>query len=104
MRNSHDLSQRTLDLCIAAFYLGRGLGEGTPRNIKAAARRIASREAENSEKGLDMKLSFITRFLEERRRYWNVLHELSTYTDRELQDIGIDRADIHHIARQAARG
>jgi uncharacterized protein YjiS (DUF1127 family) len=51
-----------------------------------------------------MKLSFITRFLEERRRYWNVLHELSTYTDRELHDIGIDRADIHHIARQAARG
>ena len=51
-----------------------------------------------------MKLSFITRFLEERRRYWNVLHELSTYTDRELQDIGIDRADIGHIARQAARG
>ncbi len=51
-----------------------------------------------------MKLSSITRFLEERRRYWNVLHELSTYTDRELQDIGIDRADIPHIARQAARG
>ena len=51
-----------------------------------------------------MKLSFITRFLEERRRYWSVLHELSNYTDRELQDIGIDRADIHHIARQAARG
>jgi uncharacterized protein YjiS (DUF1127 family) len=51
-----------------------------------------------------MKLAFITNFLEERRRYWKVLHELSSYTDRELQDIGIDRADIVHIARQAARG
>ncbi len=50
-----------------------------------------------------MKLAFITRYLEERRRYWKVLHELSAYTDRELQDIGIDRADIVHIARQAAR-
>jgi uncharacterized protein YjiS (DUF1127 family) len=51
-----------------------------------------------------MTFSFLTRFLEERRRYWNVMHELSHYTDRELQDIGIDRADIPHIARQAARG
>ena len=66
-----------------------------PRNTRNG-RRTARR-------GPNMKLSFITRFLEERRRYWNVLHELSTYTDRELQDIGIDRADIHHIARQAAR-
>jgi uncharacterized protein YjiS (DUF1127 family) len=53
---------------------------------------------------LKMKLAFITRYLEERRRYWKVLHELAAYTDRELQDIGIDRADIVHIARQAARG
>jgi uncharacterized protein YjiS (DUF1127 family) len=51
-----------------------------------------------------MKLAFITRYLEERRRYWKVLHELSSYTDRELQDIGIDRADVAQIARLAARG
>ncbi|HLH48815.1 MAG TPA: DUF1127 domain-containing protein [Roseiarcus sp.] len=51
-----------------------------------------------------MKLAFIARYLEERRRYRKVLHELSAYTDRELQDIGIDRTDIADIARQAARG
>jgi uncharacterized protein YjiS (DUF1127 family) len=51
-----------------------------------------------------MTLSFIGRYLEERKRYWNVLRELSNYSDRELHDIGIDRADIHNIARLAARG
>jgi uncharacterized protein YjiS (DUF1127 family) len=67
--------------------------------------RAETREAGGQERGeITMKLTFITRFLQERRRYWHVLHELSTYTDRELQDIGIDRADIPHIARQAARG
>ncbi len=50
-----------------------------------------------------MKISFITRFLEKRRLYWNVINELSTYSDRELHDIGIDRADIAAIARQASR-
>jgi uncharacterized protein YjiS (DUF1127 family) len=51
-----------------------------------------------------MKLSFIKRFLEQRRVYWNVINELSTYSYRELQDIGIDRADVVAIAEQAARG
>ena len=50
-----------------------------------------------------MKLSFIKRFLEQRRVYWNVINELSTYSDSELQDIGIDRADVVAIAEQAAR-
>lgn len=34
------------------------------------------------------------------RRTFNELHELN---DRELADLGISRADIPHIARQAAR-
>ena len=51
-----------------------------------------------------MTLSFIGRYLEERKRYWNVIRELSGYTDRELRDIGIDRADIHNIARMSVRG
>jgi len=51
-----------------------------------------------------MKLSFITRLLTQRRLYWNVINELSAYSDRELRDIGIDRADIAAIAEQAARG
>ncbi|MGO9420263.1 DUF1127 domain-containing protein [Roseiarcus sp.] len=45
----------------------------------------------------------LLRLLRERRTYWNVVHELSTYSDRELHDIGIDRADIHAIARLAAK-
>ncbi len=50
-----------------------------------------------------MVLFNLVRFLRERRTYWNVVQELSAYTDRELRDIGIDRADIHDIARLAAK-
>ena len=50
-----------------------------------------------------MKLSFIARFLEQRRLYWNVINELSSYSDRDLLDIGIARADIAAIAREASQ-
>jgi uncharacterized protein YjiS (DUF1127 family) len=50
-----------------------------------------------------MKLFSLMRFLRARRTYWSVVQELSTYSDRELHDIGIDRADIHEIARLASR-
>jgi len=45
----------------------------------------------------------LVRFLRQRRAYWNVIHELSNYTDRELNDLGIARADIREIALLAAR-
>jgi uncharacterized protein YjiS (DUF1127 family) len=45
----------------------------------------------------------LVRFLRQRRAYWNVVHELSSYTDRELIDLGIARVDIHAIARVAAK-
>lgn len=48
-------------------------------------------------------LSTLTRFFRARRTYSNLVRELSNYTDRELHDIGIDRADIHSIARLAAQ-
>ena len=48
-------------------------------------------------------LPSLTRFFRARRAYWSVVRELSEYTDRELRDIGIDRADIHAIARLAAQ-
>jgi uncharacterized protein YjiS (DUF1127 family) len=51
-----------------------------------------------------MNFSFIRQFFRDRRVYLSVIRELSTYTDRELQDLGIDRADIPHIARSAVRG
>ncbi len=50
-----------------------------------------------------MKTFSFTRFLRARRVYWSVVQELSGYTDRELHDIGIDRADIYEIARLASR-
>ena len=50
-----------------------------------------------------MKKFSLMRFLRARRVYWNVLQELANYSDRELHDIGIDRADIEHIAYQASR-
>ena len=46
-------------------------------------------------------LSSLKRFLREQRTYRKVVRELSTYTDRELQDLGI--SDIHEIARLAAK-
>lgn len=36
------------------------------------------------------------------RHIWNVVRELSNMTDRDLRDLGIDRADIETIARQTA--
>jgi uncharacterized protein YjiS (DUF1127 family) len=50
-----------------------------------------------------MKFLSFARFLRARRTYWSVVQELSNYSDRELHDIGIDRADIHEIARLAVR-
>jgi uncharacterized protein YjiS (DUF1127 family) len=50
-----------------------------------------------------MKTFSLTRFLRARRVYWSVLQELSAHTDRELHDLGVDRADIHEIPRLASR-
>jgi uncharacterized protein YjiS (DUF1127 family) len=47
-----------------------------------------------------MKMLSLTRFFRRRSTYRTVLQELSRYSDHELHDIGIDRADIYAIARQ----
>ena len=47
-----------------------------------------------------MKMHSLARFFRRRRTYRIVLQELSRYSNHELQDIGIDRVDIHAIARQ----
>jgi uncharacterized protein YjiS (DUF1127 family) len=60
-------------------------------------------EESGQDKETTMKMFSLARFLRARRVYWSVLQELSAYTDRELHDIGIDRADIHEIARLASR-
>jgi uncharacterized protein YjiS (DUF1127 family) len=51
-----------------------------------------------------MAFEFVRQYLETRRVYLRTLRELSSCTDRELQDLGIGRGDIEHIARQSARG
>ena len=50
-----------------------------------------------------MKMLSLARFLRRRRAYRTVLQELSRYSDNELHDIGIDRADIREIARQTSQ-
>ena len=51
-----------------------------------------------------MNLSFITKYFRARNLYWKTVRELSEYSDRELHDIGIDRAEISRIALEASRG
>jgi uncharacterized protein YjiS (DUF1127 family) len=76
------------------MHLSRGRS-GRPRSDEAEVWRAVKQK--------DTAMKMFTRFLRTRRVYWNVLQELSAYTDRELHDIGIDRADIHEIARLASR-
>ena len=47
-----------------------------------------------------MKILLLARFFRRRCTYRTMLQELSGYSDHELHDIGIDRADIHEIARR----
>ena len=49
-----------------------------------------------------MTFSFLRRYFRSRNVYWNVVRELSCYSDRELHDLGIDRGDIPGIADAAA--
>ena len=53
-----------------------------------------------------MTILSLVGFFRRRRTYRTVLQELSGYSDHELHDIGIDRVDIHEIARriQKTRG
>jgi uncharacterized protein YjiS (DUF1127 family) len=50
-----------------------------------------------------MAFDFVRRYLENRRVYLQTRRELSTFTDRELDDLGIARSDIDRIAREAAQ-
>ena len=50
-----------------------------------------------------MQILSLGRFFRRRRTYRTVLKELSSYSNHELHDIGIDRADIHTIARQMSQ-
>nr|WP_298688119.1 DUF1127 domain-containing protein [uncultured Dongia sp.] len=47
-------------------------------------------------------LSYVDLYLRRWQRYGEVRRELATYTDRELDDMGVRRSDIPAIARDAA--
>jgi uncharacterized protein YjiS (DUF1127 family) len=50
-------------------------------------------------KGLNMN---ITRSFNNWRKYRQTVTELGRMTNRELHDLGIDRSDIHRVAREAS--
>ena len=76
----------------------RQTGETLEHSDVAAIGGLAARDGESQ-----MGLTFFRRYFRARNVYWNVMRELSCYTDRELHDLGIDRADIPGIARTAAQ-
>jgi uncharacterized protein YjiS (DUF1127 family) len=50
-------------------------------------------------KGLNMNFS---RSFNNWRKYRQTVTELGRMTNRELHDLGIDRSDIHRVAREAS--
>jgi len=48
-----------------------------------------------------MKYNLVNRY-QRWRRYRTTVRELENLTTRELEDLGISRADIHRVARQAS--
>jgi len=45
----------------------------------------------------------VARTLNNWRKYRQTVSELGRMSNRELNDLGIDRSDIHSVARAAAR-
>jgi uncharacterized protein YjiS (DUF1127 family) len=97
MQISHRISRRTIDFCSATNHKG-SLGEEAATAPKGAIKGRAVKQQETA----TMMFSLM-RFWRARQTYWSVVQELSDYSDRELHDIGIDRADIYEIARLASR-
>ncbi len=50
-----------------------------------------------------MLLSLLAARISAWRRYRSSVRELSCLSDRDLNDLGISRADIETVARQSAR-
>jgi uncharacterized protein YjiS (DUF1127 family) len=51
----------------------------------------------------DGLLGRLTTWFSEQRRYRQTMNELSTLSERELDDIGLTRGDIESVARRCAR-
>jgi uncharacterized protein YjiS (DUF1127 family) len=67
------------------------------RPLGAAASRTAGASTGNS------LLGRLTTWFSEQRRYRQTMNELSTLSERELDDIGLTRGDIESVARRCAR-
>ena len=101
MQSSHIFSRCSIDLCAAPYYLNIRQDRETLAHLCVAIPlRGAAGWADQMER--HMGFTFFRRYFHARNVYRNVMRELSYYTDRELHDIGIDRADIPGIARTAA--
>jgi uncharacterized protein YjiS (DUF1127 family) len=69
---------------------------------RAHGARAAGGRARGIERWLGRAVGGIGRRLVEWRRYRRTVNELATLTDRELEDIGLTRADIEPAARRCA--
>jgi uncharacterized protein YjiS (DUF1127 family) len=67
------------------------------RSLGAAASRATGA---STGEGL---LGRLTTWFSEQRRYRQTINELSTLSERELDDIGLTRGDIESVARRCAR-
>ncbi len=64
----------------------------------------AQRGAARSRRGsAGLFLGRLSGWIAEQRRYRRTLAELSTLTDRELDDIGLNRGDLESVARRSSR-
>jgi uncharacterized protein YjiS (DUF1127 family) len=69
-------------------------------SLPAGGAGLAARRGGTSGGSLLQRLSG---WFAEQRRYRRTLAELSTLTDRELDDIGLTRGDLEFVARRSAR-
>src|SRR5277367_1172279 len=102
MQMSHVFSRRSIDLCAAAYYLNIRQDRETLAHSCVAAPLRGGRGEGPTKWRRHMGFTFFRKYFRSRNVYWNVMRELSSYTDRELHDLGIDRADVPAIARTAA--
>ncbi len=49
-----------------------------------------------------MVFNYVRRYFRARRAYWGVVEELACFSDYELSDIGVNRAEIMRLAKNAA--
>lgn len=93
MQISHSRSAKyDLLFCNAAIYF----------DFSQSDRGLASRNQER-ESNTDMSISSIALWFENWKRYRAAVRELSMLSDRELDDLGIRRAEIDSVARQSVK-